>query len=67
MVDGSKVEACIDHVCALGCRLVTQCIQDLERGRQRPEYETLNKRERDALLRELRAIMAVYEQDPDEP
>ena len=60
MVDTARIEACVDRVCALGCAFVDQLIEELRAGREHALYAELDHEERQALLRELASIMAVY-------
>jgi len=56
------VERAIDKICAQGCELVSAYIMALKKSESRPEYARLDKAQRAALLFELQAIMAVYEE-----
>lgn len=60
MADAAKIEACVDRVCELGCTFVDQLIGELRAGRPHHIYADLDEEERQALLRELASIMAVY-------
>lgn len=62
MADAAKVEACVDRVCGFGCVFVGRLIEELRAGRDHPAYEQLDQEERQALLRELASIMAVYQE-----
>ncbi|HHH42684.1 MAG TPA: hypothetical protein ENK49_00955 [Gammaproteobacteria bacterium] len=57
-----EVMVAIDHICALGCDLVTARIQALQAGDSRPEYAALDSRQRASLLHELQLIMSIYEE-----
>ena len=57
-----QVELAIDEICAQGCELVSAYIVALKKDESRPEYAQLDKMQRAALLFELQAIMAVYEE-----
>ncbi len=59
-LDLPKVVARVEAVCSKGCRQVRADIATLERGEDLPETWNLNPAERQELLAELRAIMAVY-------
>ena len=52
----------MNKICAQGCELVSACIMALKKSESRPEYAQLDKTQRAALLFELQAIMAVYEE-----
>jgi hypothetical protein len=54
------LDARIEAICMRGCRQVRADIEILERGGTLPETRGLSGAQRDALLSELRAIMAVY-------
>ena len=56
-----EVEKTIDAVCALGCDVVSVTINALQKGELRPEYQSLDEIQRASLLRELKSIMAVYQ------
>ncbi len=56
-----QVELAIDRICAQGCELVSAYIVALKNRESRPEYAQLDEAQQMALLVELRAIMAVYE------
>jgi hypothetical protein len=56
----SKVARCIETLCHKGCKEVTQIILALERGDPLEEVRDLSEEERQAVLDELKAIMAVY-------
>jgi hypothetical protein len=55
-----QIEACIEAICQKGCRSVRQDIRLLQRGEILPEFRGLDDLTRQAVLKELRAIMAVY-------
>jgi hypothetical protein len=55
-----QIEACIETICQKGCRSVRQDILLLQQGRILPELRVLDDLARQAVLKELRAIMAVY-------
>ena len=57
-----QVELAIDRICAQGCVLVSAYIAALKKDESRPEYAMLDIAQRAALLFELQAIMAVYEE-----
>ncbi|MBK1720653.1 hypothetical protein [Thiocystis violacea] len=58
--DDPPVEACVEVLCGKGCRQVRLAILALEAGADLPEVRDLTPRQRDRLLAELKAIMAVY-------
>ena len=55
------VESCVEHLCKKGCRAVWEDIAVLEEGERLPETLQLSSEENRAVLRELKAIMSVYE------
>lgn len=56
----SRIEECIETLCQHGCRAVNLYIRDLEQGYITPYTAHLTLPEREQVLTELRAIMAVY-------
>lgn len=55
------VEAHVTRICELGCARVREVIALLEQGRTTPETADVGEAERQQILDELRAIMAVYD------
>jgi hypothetical protein len=55
-----RVQASVEALCLKGCRSVLESIARLERGESLPEVAALGVAERQAVLGELRSIMAVY-------
>ena len=55
------VELCVEKVCHKGCRAVWSDIDALEAGRKLPEVHGLTPLEIQAVVHELKAVMAVYE------
>ena len=64
-MDQAKINRCIDVLCHRGCREVTRIIGVLEGGEPLSETDELNTAERGEVLRELKAIMAVYDRPCD--
>lgn len=56
----SRVEHAVEALCHRGCRAVWEIIDTLENGGEVPETVHLTGTEVDAVIAELRAIMAVY-------
>jgi hypothetical protein len=54
------VEACVERLCQKGCRAVWGDIERLERGEVLPEVAGLDPAQREAVLAELKSVMAVY-------
>ena len=59
-LDASAIEACLEALCAKGCRQVRRDIATLESGAELPETMGLTSEQRAWLLNELKQIMAVY-------
>lgn len=64
-MDQAKIDRCIDVFCHRGCREVTRIIGVMERSESLPDTDELNPAEFGAVLRELKAIMAVYDRPCD--
>lgn len=64
-MDQAKINHCIEALCQKGCREVTRIIGVLERGDALVETAALDEAERAEVLRELKAIMAVYDRPCD--
>jgi hypothetical protein len=56
----NQVEECIETLCQKGCQSVRDDIRLLEQGVVLPELAVLDDLARQKVLKELRAIMAVY-------
>jgi hypothetical protein len=56
-----RVEICVERLCHKGCRAVWSEIAALEAGERLPETRDLSEREVREVIRELKAVMAVYE------
>lgn len=54
------IDHCIEAICLKGCDEVIKAIHALERGETQPDVAHLDPDERQAVQRELQAIMAVY-------
>ncbi|WP_223296667.1 hypothetical protein [Thiorhodovibrio frisius] len=55
-----SLDAAIEAICQKGCRQVHRDIERLAGGETVPEAKRLDARQREQLLAELQAIMAVY-------
>jgi hypothetical protein len=55
-----RIDHCIEALCDKGCRAVWGHIQRLEAGEPLAETVDLTEQERQAVLKELKAVMAVY-------
>ncbi len=58
-----RVDLCLENLCAAGCQSVRIYIDHLEKGETVEGVENLTQRERLEVLQELKAVMAVYEED----
>ena len=56
----NQVEECVETLCQKGCQSVREDIRLLEQGVVLPELTVLDDMARLKVLKELRAIMAVY-------
>ena len=57
---GHRVEQCVEIMCRKGCKMLWADIEALENGVALPEVGALSTAERELVLVELKAIMAVY-------
>jgi hypothetical protein len=55
-----QIDECIERLCQKGCRSVRDDIRLIEQGETIPELSVLDDLARQAVLKELRSIMAVY-------
>ena len=55
-----KIDQCVELLCQKGCGSVREDILLLERGVVLPELSAMDDLARQAVLKELRSIMAVY-------
>ena len=55
------VEQCVEKLCRKGCKAVWSDIDRLESGHFVPEVKGLSDPEVEAVVRELKSVMAVYE------
>lgn len=55
------VETCVEQLCKKGCKAVWEDIAVLEEGDTLPETRKLSAEENRAVLKELKAIMSVYD------
>jgi hypothetical protein len=61
-MDQSKIAHCIEILCQKGCKEVSLTILALERGEPMTEVQELNEGERQAVVKELKSIMSVYQE-----
>jgi len=57
------IEQSIELLCQKGCKEVLRLIGEMEAGRTPGEISHLKEMDRQVVLRELKAIMAVYERN----
>ena len=55
-----QIDQCVEALCQKGCGAVREDIRLLEQGVILPELKSLDDLARQAVLKELRSIMAVY-------
>lgn len=60
MINSNKVTQCVEFICQTGCDSVQATITSIEQGRVVPQIAGLEPEESAAVLRELKAVMAVY-------
>lgn len=60
-MDTKQVNQCVDALCQCGCDAVRATIAAMEAGADIPQVKTLNSEERELVLDELKAVMAVYD------
>ena len=57
-----RLQSIVEGLCTDGCQAVSQYIADMEAGRMPQALQNLEPDEQQAVLAEIKAIMAVYEQ-----
>ncbi len=60
-MDTKQVNQCIEALCLCGCDAVRATIEAMEAGADVPQVQTLGSEEREVVLGELKAVMAVYD------
>lgn len=60
-MDHSKISHAIETLCLKGCKEVSRIILALEQNEPVEDVQQLSEGERQAVLAELKAIMAVYD------
>ena len=55
------IQHCVEQLCQKGCKAVYKDIALLEEGETLPETRKLSAEENRAVLKELKAIMSVYD------
>jgi len=61
-MDQQRIAQCVEILCQQGCTEVRSTIVRIESGADIPQTEGLSSEEILAVLEELKAIMAVYDQ-----
>ena len=61
------IQSCVESICELGCERVNEIIALIEAGTVVDEVSALDRDEQNRVLRELKAIMAVYDQEQAKP
>lgn len=61
MSDNDGISQCVEALCQLGCDSVRTTIAALEAGHPVAQVEGLDAEQRQRVLAELKAIMAVYD------
>jgi len=57
----SGLQSCVEEICSHGCTHVRKIIRLLEARQPPAELQSLTAHERETVLQELKAIMAVYD------
>lgn len=57
----NKIDFALETLCQRGCVEVSRIIRALEQGESLPELADMDPAERQAVLQELKAVMAVYD------
>ncbi len=60
-MNSEQLSQCIEALCQCGCDAVRATITAMESGLVVPQVETLSEEERQKVLDELKAVMAVYD------
>jgi hypothetical protein len=61
ILSSEQVSQCVDALCQCGCDAVRATISAMESGALVPQVESLSETERERVLDELKAVMAVYD------
>ncbi len=61
MSESMTCSQCIEQICGQGCTVVREVISKLEHHQQVNELEHLESAEKDTVLKELKAVMSVYD------
>ncbi len=59
-IQNPTIDQRVEILCELGCRVVQEIIEALQTGLTRQEFADFDTAQRALLLRELQAIMSVY-------
>jgi hypothetical protein len=60
ITNDKQIDACLEHICQQGCRVVNHIICQLEQGEYVENIQHLNAEQRQKLYQELKNVMAVY-------
>jgi hypothetical protein len=60
-MNSEQLSQCIEALCQCGCEAVRATISAMESGVVVPQVETFSEAERQMVLAELKAVMAVYD------
>ena len=61
-MSSEQVSQCIEVLCLCGCEAVRATISAMESGAVVPQVQTLSEEQRQMVLNELKAVMAVYDE-----
>lgn len=56
-----ELQTVVDQLCEDGCKRVSRYIREIQAGDYPNQMQKLNRQERDEIMTELQAIMAVYD------
>jgi hypothetical protein len=56
-----ELQTVVDQLCEDGCKQVSRYIREIQAGDYPNQMQKLNRQERDEIMTELQAIMAVYD------
>jgi len=60
-----QLDECVEKLCEQGCNVVRENIEALEKGQALTSINYLNDGERIIVLEELKIIMSVYDERPE--
>ncbi len=56
-----QINQCVDAICTCGCDAVRATIKVMESGQEVAQTATLNASQKELVLKELKAVMSVYD------